>query len=87
MVSKRSLHNGIMPNVLLNDLPEDVHRTLVERAKAAGTSFQQYVSDELTRLARAPNLNEIVTRIEQHSNGTVGFEQALEDLDQIRRDR
>ena len=87
MASKKSLHNGIMPNVLVRDLPEDVHHTLVERAKAAGTSLQQYVSNELTKLARTPDLDEVVARIEHHSNGTVGFEQALEDLDQIRSDR
>lgn len=76
-----------MPHVLVRDLPEDVHRTLVERARAADTSLQRYLSAELTRLARTPSLDEVIARIERRSGGIVGFEQALEDLDQVRSER
>lgn len=73
-----------MSNVLVRDLPEDVHRRLAELAKASGSSLQQYLTVELTRLARTASLDEIVARIEQRSGGSVGLDQAAEDLDQVR---
>ena len=76
-----------MPNVLVRDLPEDVHQALVERARAAGTSLQRYLSSELTRLAHTPSLEEVIARIERRSLGTVGFEQALQDLEEARGER
>ena len=76
-----------MPNVMVRNLPADVHQTLVERAEAAGTSLQKYLSSELARLARTPTLDEIIARIEQDSGGRVGFVQAVDDLDEIRAER
>ncbi len=73
-----------MTNVLVRNLPEDVHRTLTERARMAGASLQSYLSTELTRLARTPSLDEIITRIEQRSGGNVRLEQAVNDLEQER---
>ena len=40
-----------MSNVLVRDLPDDVHAGLQRRAAAAGQSLQQYLTAELTRLA------------------------------------
>lgn len=74
-----------MTNVLVRDLPDDVHRTLAERARAEGTSLQRYLTTELTRLARTPSLGEIIVGIEQHSGGSVGFKQAVQDLEAERR--
>ena len=76
-----------MPHVLVRNIPDDVHRKLTQRARASGTSLQRYLSAELTRLAETPTLDEMIDRIEQRSLGTVGFEQALEDLEQARGDR
>ena len=76
-----------MPNVLVRDIPDDVHRTLVSRARAAGTSLQKYLSIELARLARTPTIEEVIDRIEQNSAGRVGFAQAVADLDEIRAER
>ena len=76
-----------MPNVMVRDLPADVHQTLVKRAEAAGTSLQKYLSRELERLARTPTIEEVVARIEQNSGGRVGFAQAVTDLDEIRAER
>lgn len=76
-----------MPNVMVRDLPADVHRTLVKRAEAAGTSLQKYLSSELARLARTPTIDEVIARIEQDSGGRVGFVQAVDDLDEIRAER
>jgi hypothetical protein len=76
-----------MPNVLVRDLPDDVHRQVTRGAQAAGLSLQQYLTTELTRLARKPSLDEIINRIDQHHGGTVGLDQAIEDLDAERAHR
>ena len=76
-----------MPHVLVRNIPEDVHRKLTQRARATGTSLQRYLSAELARLAETPTLDEIIARIERRSLGTVGFEQAVADLDEIRGER
>ena len=76
-----------MPHVLVRNIPEDVHRTLTQRARATGTSLQRYLSAELTRLAETPTLDEIIARIERRAGGAVGLEQAVADLDEIRSER
>ena len=54
-----------MPNVLVRNVPEEVHRKLTERARANGTSLQGYLSAELARLAETPTLDQIIDRIER----------------------
>ena len=76
-----------MPDVLVRNVPEDVHRKLIQRARASGTSLQRYLSAELARLAATPTLDEIIARIERRSLGTVGFEQAVADLEEARSER
>ena len=69
-----------MPNVLIRNLPDDVHASLQQRAQAAGQSLQQYLSDELSRIARSPTLDDVLARIERHQGGRVGFATAVDDL-------
>jgi plasmid stability protein len=69
-----------MANLLVRDLPDDVHAALQQRAKRAGQSLQQYLTRELSRLAARPSLDEVLDRIEQRTGGTVGLEQAAADL-------
>ena len=76
-----------MTNVLIRDLPEEIHNKLTERARAAGLSLQNYLTAELTRLAQAPTLDEVIDRIERTSGGAVGFEQAVSDLSEARDER
>jgi hypothetical protein len=73
-----------MANLLVRDLPDDVHVALQQRAKREGRSLQQYVTRELTRIAQRPSLPDLLDRIERHAGGTVGLEQAAEDLVQER---
>ncbi|MFN2617724.1 MAG: hypothetical protein ABR581_11495, partial [Thermoleophilaceae bacterium] len=40
-----------MSNILVRGLPEDVHAALQRRAERRGQSLQQYLVQELTRLA------------------------------------
>ncbi len=76
-----------MTNVLIRDLPEEVHRKLTEQARSAGLSLQHYLTTELTRLAQTPTLDEVIDRIERMSGGSVGFEQAVADLEEVRGER
>ena len=76
-----------MPNVLVRDLPEDVHGALLRRAEAAGKSLQQYLMSELTRLATTPTLDQILERISSRAGGRVGFAEAVEELSSERSQR
>ncbi len=69
-----------MPNVLIRDLPDDVHARLQQRAEAAGQSLQQYLSTELSRIATSPTLDDVLARIEGRQGGRVGFAAAVDDL-------
>ena len=80
-------HNASMPNVLIRNLPEDVHATLQRRASGAGMSLQQYLSSQLAHLARTPTIDEVLDRIASRSGGHVGFETAIDDLREEREDR
>jgi hypothetical protein len=76
-----------MLNVLVRNVPEDVHAALQLRAERQGQSLQQYLAGELTRLAERPTLDEVLDRIERRSGGTVGFGRAVEDLSGERSSR
>lgn len=70
-----------MPNVLVRDLPDDVHAELQRRAEARGQSLQQYLTTELTRMTATPPLEEVLGRISGRRGGHVGLRQAVSDLD------
>ncbi|MDQ4104679.1 MAG: hypothetical protein M3186_13565 [Actinomycetota bacterium] len=69
-----------MPNVLVRDIPEDVHAELQRRAEQRGQSLQQYLASELKRLAERPILEDLLDRIERRRGGRVGLRQAVEDI-------
>ena len=73
-----------MPNVLVRDLPEEVHASLQRRAAAAGQSLQQHLTTELTRLASTPTMEDVLARISRRHGGRVGLERAVADLDEER---
>lgn len=74
-----------MPNVLVRDVPEDVHAALQRRAEQRGQSLQQYLTGELRRLAERPSVDEVLARIERHTGGRVGLQQAADDLAEERQ--
>ncbi|MEX2280574.1 MAG: hypothetical protein WEA76_10875 [Acidimicrobiia bacterium] len=74
-----------MPNVLVRDVPEEVHAQLQRRAENQGQSLQQYLVAELARMAARPTVDEVLRRVEQRSGGRVGLEQAVRDLAEDRR--
>jgi plasmid stability protein len=73
-----------MPNVLVRDLSDEVHQGLQRRAEAEGTSLQQYLSKELTKLAHSPTLSDVLNQINRRRGGKVGFDTAVRDLDEER---
>lgn len=70
-----------MRNVLVRDVPGEVHRVLQHRAQQRGQSLQQYLLSELALLAQRPTTEELFARIEHRRGGSVGFTQAVADLD------
>lgn len=73
--------NVSMPNVLVRDLPDEIHATLQNRAERHGQSLQQYLTSELTRLASRPTPEELFGRVSRRRGGKVGLAQAVEDLE------
>ena len=76
-----------MPNVLVRDLPDDVHAGLQRRAEAAGQSLQQFLAAELTRLATTPSMQDVLSRIGRRRGGKIGLDTAVADLDELRGER
>ena len=76
-----------MPNVLVRDIPEDVHATLQHRAERRGQSLQQYLAAELKRLAERPSVDEVLDRVEKRKGGRVGLAQAAQDILEERAER
>lgn len=74
-----------MPNVLVRDVPEDVHTALQRRAEQRGQSLQQYLAGELRRLAERPSVDEVLDGIERRRGGRVGLQQAADDLAEERQ--
>jgi plasmid stability protein len=70
-----------MPNILVRDVPDDVHGALQQRAEQRGQSLQQYLAHELTRLVERPTPEELFARIARRQGGKVGLEQAVADLE------
>ena len=76
-----------MPNLLVRDVPEDVHARLLARAAERGQSLQQYLASEMRRLAERPTIDEVLAGIAARRGGAVGLAQAVEDLaaERVRR--
>lgn len=81
------MHNASMPNVLVRDLPDPVHRELLRRAEREGRSLQQYLTGVLTRLASTPALEDVLARIDRQRGGRLRFAEAVEALSEVRARR
>ncbi len=62
------MHTVSMPNVLIRDLPPQVHAVLVRRAEQNGQSLQQYLTHELTKLASVRTNAELMDEITARGN-------------------
>ncbi len=73
-------HNAIMPNILVRDLPDDVHAAVQRNARARHQSLQQYLTAELRRVVERQRLDDVLDRIETRRGGSVGLTRAVDDL-------
>jgi len=69
-----------MPNVLIRDLPDEVHARLQQRAERAGQSLQQYLTSQLAKVADEPTIDEVLAGLSEHRGGVIGFGAAVDDL-------
>lgn len=69
-----------MPNVLIRDVPDDVHARLTKRAAERGQSLQQYLVNELDHLVERPTVDELMDRIESRKGGGKVGMQAVQDI-------
>ncbi len=76
-----------MKSILIREVPDEIHLQLKDRARSTGKSLQQYLLDELTRLAERPTMEEILERIGSRDPGRIDMETVIRDLDEVRRDR
>ncbi len=80
-------HYASMPNILVRDLPEEVHAALQRKAERAHQSLQQYLAVELRHLAEQRSIGEVLDEIEDQNGGHVGLQAAVADLDDERSRR
>lgn len=73
-------HNVSMSNILVRNLPDDVHAALQRKAEKRHQSLQQYLTVELRRLAERRQLDDVLDDIEQRHGGRVGLSAAVDDL-------
>lgn len=73
-----------MPNVLVRDLPEDVHAALQRKAARRHQSLQQYLTAELRRVAQRQCVSDVLDDVESRHGGRVGLREAVEDLGEER---
>lgn len=69
-----------MPNVLVRDLPDDIHAALRRKAERRNLSLQQYLTAELRRLAERQQVSDVLDEVDTRRGGRVGLRQAAEDL-------
>ena len=81
------MYYACMPNVQVRDVPDDVHETLVRRAKQAGQSLQQFLSAQLALIAATPTIDEVLDRIEHRPTGRLTTKTAIEAIDRERARR
>ena len=76
-----------MSNVLIRDLPEEVHGELRRRAETHGQSLHAFLSAQLTRLVERPPADELLDRVARQATDRVGFDQAVAGLHESRSER
>lgn len=81
------MYTACMPNVQVREVPDDVHAALVRKAESAGQSLQQYLSVQLTRLAKTPTVDEVIARIERRPKGRLSRASAVAALQDERARR
>jgi len=78
-----------VPTIQIRNIPEDAYETFRRRAKAAGTSLQAYMRDQVVTLVRRQSKADVFAAIEaapaRNSGPGVTVESLLEAKDADRR--
>jgi antitoxin FitA len=56
-----------MKMIQVRNVPDDLHRSLKERAAREGTTMSDLILNELPRVAHKPNLEQVLARIGAHT--------------------
>jgi antitoxin FitA len=76
-------HAAPMPKMIqIRHVPDEVHRTLKERAAKAGMSLSDYLRREITKIASLPTIDEVIERIQRR--GPIGDIDSVETIREIR---
>jgi plasmid stability protein len=76
-----------MATIQIRNVPDDVHATLVRRAKEAHMSLQEHLLAQLTEQARKPTIQEWVQAIEDDIAANPGRRPTTSAAEIIRADR
>ena len=56
-------------NVQIRNVPDDIHRTLRERAARMGVSLSDYLLREVVRVAERPEIADVLARADERHGG------------------
>jgi len=74
--------------ITVRNVPNEVRNELAARAARAGKSMQEYLREELERLARRPSIDEWLSRVrgrKELARSTVGADVILDHRDADRQ--
>lgn len=76
-----------MATIQIRNVPDDVHATLVRRAKEAHMSLQEHLLAQLTEMARKRTMAEIIDEIEADIAANPGRRSGSGGAELVRADR
>jgi len=82
---------SMSPNLLVRNVPTEIHATLVSRAEAEGKSLQEYVTGLLRESAGKPTMAEVMAEIEAnlaaHPLSSISAEEIVATIHEGREER
>ena len=79
------------PNLLVRNVPTDIHQRLVRRAQGEGKSLQEYVMSLLKESAGKPTMAEVMAEIEAnlaaHPLSSISAEEIVATIHEGREER
>lgn len=76
---QQSQKNACMASITIRDVPEATRNELAARAARSGRSMQEYLRNQLVRLAEQPEPEEVLARIRRRKAAT-GAGPTTEDI-------
>ena len=71
----------------MRNVPDEIHAALLQHAEARHQSLQQYLAEQLARLAERPDIDVVLDRVEQRRGVAIGPGEAAEVLRDLREGR